>query len=346
MLPRYNIPRMPVSPIPPITPRPHKRKASNPVRFPVEDFQPQAKRPALRERETTATTSNGRDLEREHLMLQETLPLTASQISGRAETSGMDTPPIIEIDDTPPADASFGDGSSNEAGTKSKDYTPSPQGDPHALPPSPPPPGSPSPPDTPPSKSPSELSSADSKDDVPRVFFNTENALIANASLSHAPPSSTSDIPEHVLIQVETENPQGQIVQEITHILHFHTAHDSSAILRAFQDNAINVELPDEGIHDSLQVSQNTTWRPQAPPASPEPGPSSTNATYGSPEPITREPSWVEPSIDFDALHLSSQQNPGLADADEDIEEAPLINLRGEEGRKEEGRGKEGGSRK
>lgn len=342
-LPRYNIPRMPVSPIPPMTPRPNKRKSSHPSRYTDEIAQPSAKRlPTDGTADHVGSDQPGpsNDQENVHPALAETLPLTTSQLSGRGSPSSFETPPLVTIDDTPPANASFGDSSSNEAGSKSKDYSQSSES-PHALQHTPPGPPSPTPPSTPPSRPPSDLSSSDSKDGKDRVFFRTDTALIANASLNHAPPTSTSSTPEHVLIQVETES-QGQVVQEITHILHFHTAHDSSDILRAFADNAINVELPDEGIHDSLQQSHNTSWRPPPPPTSPEAGPSSTNATFGSPEPLPRQPSIVEPSIDFDALNLSVSQNHGLADVDPDNDDY-IVNgsATGEEGEKEGERSRE-----
>ena len=274
--------------------------------------------------------------------MQETQPLTASQLD-RAQApsdTSLDTPPLVDVDDTPPADKSFADGSSNEAGTKTLDYTPE-SPDHHGLLPTPPQPTSPTPPSTPPSSSASDLSSNGSKDDVPRVFFNTENALIANASLTNAPPSSSDNIPEHVLIHVETEDPQGQVVRNITHILHFDTAHNSSDIVNAFNANAINIQLPDEGLHDSAQLSLSATWRSQLHPPSPSSGPSSTNATYGSQETV-RQPSIVEPSLNIEDLNLSTQPNPSLADVDPDLADEPIFNQVQERGEKE----KEGGSRK
>ena len=335
-LPRYNIPIMPrpPSPIRPVTPRPAKRKCSQTDSQEGRDNQ--AKRFASQDqddqnRPSTSTVP---------VDMQETQPLTASQLQGIPvfpQTSFDNTPPLVDVDDTPPADKSFADGSSNEAGTKSLDYTyESP--DHHALLPTPPPPPSPTPPSTPPSSSASDLSDG-SKDDVQRVFFNTENALIANASLTNAPPSSSDQIPEHVLIQVETENPQGNVVQNITHILHFNTPHNTSDILDAFNANRINVQLPDEGLHDSAQLSLSSSWRSHIHPPSPSSGPSSTNATYGSQETV-REPSIVEPSLNIEDLNLSAQPNPSLADANPDLEDEHIFNQPQGEGeeKKEESR--------
>ena len=335
-LPKYNIPIMPrpPSPIRPVTPRPTKRKPSQ-VDDPIGESS--AKRFAGQDDLDADRPSTSSHVP---IDMQVTQPLTNSQMAMIPFTpnTSQETPPLVDVDDTPPADRSFADGSSNEAGTKTLDYTPDSSG-PELLP-TPPQPPSPTPPSSPPSQPPSDLSDG-SKDEIERVYFNTENALIANASLSHAPPGHSDLIPEHVLIHVETLDPQGHPVRNITHILHFNTSHNTSDIVRAFHSNQINIELPDEGLHDSDLLSLRQTWRSQNHPPSPSSGPSSTNATYGSQEAVVRQPSIVEPSLDIEQLHLSALQNPDLADNNPDLASEPIFNQEEGEGGTEERREEE-----
>ena len=350
------VPR-PLSPIPPKTPRPSKRKRDD------HSSASAPKRPALARLDantatqcpplpgenppTTSSTTSSSSTSNLSGTLPLSLPTTDTQTAPTKLCDTITLDATIVISDESSIDTSQEEASkstskeeaaksskesssvtstyedtSNESGSKAEDYNQSSSSDPTpALPESPPPPE--------PSPAPSSLSTG-SADNSEQVSFDTENALIANASLDNILTSAPIPEPEHVLICMETEDAQRNIVREATHILHFEHRHTSEAILRAFAAQSINIELQDrdEGIHVSLSTLNDTsfrTWRNTGPMPSPQ-SPSSTNATYGDSGPPSRAASQANyqvmsindslerlnqnPHISIERLALSTPSDP------------------------------------
>ena len=210
------------------------------------------------------------------------------------------------------------EGTSNEPGSKSEDYSISSNTEPElanlsATPPnlSTTPPASSSPALT--SPRPTSSLSAGSADNSDQVAFNVSAALIANASLENPPTTQHIPEPEHVLLHVETEDAQHNPVRNITHILHFEHEHESQHILDALATNALNIELPEQGLQISLSRLEGYphSWRPTR--QIPSSGPSSTNATYGDSQPPSKEGSKgnnPQPPVNIEQLSLSAPSDP------------------------------------